>query len=335
MAITAPHGGEDSDACAHGVDMNCSVAMALSAAAHDSFDKVAAGETYYGLRAQKTDRAEAAHNAPRRQTQRAARGPELFQLFEEEPGGLRPEAFADPRPQERVQRHVVEHFTDLVRVAPMLQILDAPVRLLDPPMTEQVIEVTEISCSSCPSRTVLGEPQMVPRGGFAVGGPEGLSPRTEFVFLCRADRSHSSSRPWSFWRSSKVFSLDKVRSSGLRSRSLTFQSPVVSVMISFHPHPSALPVDLPGEAIQGFFFALFSRITKKVRRLLLARVRGCPRTRAHPRPGLMTPTFTFTRTRANGSCCAPMKSWTSRGHDNRGVFLRRHWFSVFGHRGAH
>ena len=39
-----------------------------------SFDKVAAGETYHGLRAQKTDRAEAAHNAPRRQTKRAAGG---------------------------------------------------------------------------------------------------------------------------------------------------------------------------------------------------------------------------------------------------------------------
>ena len=29
---------------------------------------------------------------------------ELFKLFEEEPGGVRPEAFAEPRPQERVQR---------------------------------------------------------------------------------------------------------------------------------------------------------------------------------------------------------------------------------------
>ena len=45
-----------------------SVALALSAAAHHSYDKVAAGEKYDGLRAQKTDRAgEAAHKAPRRQ----------------------------------------------------------------------------------------------------------------------------------------------------------------------------------------------------------------------------------------------------------------------------
>ena len=46
--------------------------------------------------------------------------PVLFKLFDEEPGGVRPEAFVEPRPQERVQRHVVEHTTDLVRVAPMV-----------------------------------------------------------------------------------------------------------------------------------------------------------------------------------------------------------------------
>ena len=50
-----------------------SVAMALSAAAHHSFDKVAAGEKNVGLRAQKTDRAgEAANRALRRQSSSAA-----------------------------------------------------------------------------------------------------------------------------------------------------------------------------------------------------------------------------------------------------------------------
>ena len=50
-----------------------SVAMALSAAAHHSYDKVAAGTKYDGLRAQTTDRAgEAAYRAPRRQKSRAA-----------------------------------------------------------------------------------------------------------------------------------------------------------------------------------------------------------------------------------------------------------------------
>ena len=54
--------------------------------------------------------------------------PVLFSLYDEEPGGRRPASLAEPpRPQERVQRHTVEHITDLVRVAPMVQILDAPV----------------------------------------------------------------------------------------------------------------------------------------------------------------------------------------------------------------
>ena len=52
-----------------------SVAMALSAAAHHSFDKVAAGEKYDGLRAQITDRAgEAANRALWRQKSKSSRG---------------------------------------------------------------------------------------------------------------------------------------------------------------------------------------------------------------------------------------------------------------------
>ena len=39
--------------------------------------------------------------------------------------GLRPRVLVEPRPQ--VQRHRVGHIVDLVRVAPMVQILDAPV----------------------------------------------------------------------------------------------------------------------------------------------------------------------------------------------------------------
>ena len=61
-----------------------SIAAALATFMHHSYDKVAAGEKYYGVRAQNTDRAEAAHCAPRRPATKAARGAELFQLFEEE-----------------------------------------------------------------------------------------------------------------------------------------------------------------------------------------------------------------------------------------------------------
>ena len=59
---------------------------------------------------------------------------------------------------------------DLGELAPLVQILDLPVpqtvdnvtdalRILDLPMAEQVIEVPEISCSPCPSRSPIPEPQ--------------------------------------------------------------------------------------------------------------------------------------------------------------------------------
>ena len=53
----------------------------------------------------------------------------MFSLFEEELGATRPDRLSDVRPQERVQRHTVEHLTDLVRFAPKVQVLDAPAPL--------------------------------------------------------------------------------------------------------------------------------------------------------------------------------------------------------------
>ena len=115
--------------------------MALSAAAHHSFDKVAAGEKYYSPRAQKTDRAgEAAHKASRRQRSKAAREAVFFELFDEDTAGLRPGVLAEPRPQERVQRHTMEHIVDFVCCAPMVQILDAPV----PQTVEQLPDVLHL-----------------------------------------------------------------------------------------------------------------------------------------------------------------------------------------------
>ena len=106
-----------------------SVAMALSAAAHHSIDKVAAGEKYDDLRAQRTDRAGEAANRPlRRQKSKAAGDAVFFELFDEDTAGVRPGVLAEPRPQERVQRHTMEHTVDFVCFAPMVQILDAPAR---------------------------------------------------------------------------------------------------------------------------------------------------------------------------------------------------------------
>ena len=96
--------------------------------------------------------------------------------------------------QERVERHVME---DLGSVCPFVQILDLPVpqtvdnvtdalRILDLQMAEQVIEVPKISCSPCPSRSLIPEPQSADQ---LVEVPTVLS-----LFAHRgADRLHSSS----------------------------------------------------------------------------------------------------------------------------------------------
>ena len=148
--------------------------MALSAAAHHSFDKVAAGEKYDGLRAQRTDRAgEAANSALWRQKSIAAGDAVFFELFDEDTAGLRPTGQVEPRPQERVHRHTVEHIVDFVRFAPMVQILDAPVpqmveqwlnilHFFDTlmPDPEQVIEVPKIFPDDVPVQTAVRDTQL-------------------------------------------------------------------------------------------------------------------------------------------------------------------------------
>ena len=111
-----------------------------------------------------------------------ARGPELFSL-EEEPGGGRPVPLPEVAGwQVRLERHVME---DLGSVCPFVQILDLPVpqlvfnvadalRILDLPVAEQVIEVPKISCSPCPSRSLIPEPQSAEQ---LVEVPTVLSPR--------------------------------------------------------------------------------------------------------------------------------------------------------------
>ena len=116
-----------------------SVAMALSAAAHPSFDKLAAGEKCCGLRAHKTDRAkEAANKALRRQKSKTAGEAVFF-----ETAGVRPGVLAEPRPQERVQRHTMEHVVDFVCCSPMVQILD----VLVPQTVEQTALRQAYDCS--------------------------------------------------------------------------------------------------------------------------------------------------------------------------------------------
>ena len=84
----------------------------------------------------------------------------------------RPSPLVEVWPSVRVQRHVVEQLAD---IAPMVQILDSPepqmvaqllevFRLLDTQLPdEQVIFVPKISCSPCPSRSRVPEPQSAER----------------------------------------------------------------------------------------------------------------------------------------------------------------------------
>ena len=97
----------------------------------------------------------------------------IFELFDEDTAGVRPGVLAEPRPQERVQRHTIEHIVDLVRVAPMVQILDAlvPQTLEQLPgvlqffdtlttVPEQVLEVPKILPEDVPMRAVLPDTQL-------------------------------------------------------------------------------------------------------------------------------------------------------------------------------
>ena len=93
-----------------------SVAMALAEKLHHT----SRGQRF--ARAGEEGREE--HYALRRQRPTPPQ-PELFQLYEEEPGGSRPAGLVAPRgPQEAVQRHTVEQLADVV---PTVQVLDAPV----------------------------------------------------------------------------------------------------------------------------------------------------------------------------------------------------------------
>ena len=117
---------------------------------------------------QRRRRGPAANKALRRLKSKAAGDAVFFELFDEDTAGVRPEVLAEPLPQERVQRHVVEHITD-----PMVQILDAPVpqtveqpdvlQFFDTLTTdsEQVMEVPKIFPEDVLMRAVLRDPQLV------------------------------------------------------------------------------------------------------------------------------------------------------------------------------
>ena len=153
-------------------------------------------EQHAALQGQKTARTtEATHFTS---STMVARGPELFSL-EEEPGGGRPAPLPEVAGRQvSLERHAME---DLGTVCPFVQILDAPVpqpvdyvmdtlRILDLPMAVQVTEVPKFSCSPCPSRSPIPEPQSAETVGGSADSPVSFAHRG-------ADGWHSSSS-WSW-----------------------------------------------------------------------------------------------------------------------------------------
>ena len=243
------------------------------------------------------------HTAPRGQKTARARGGERRVVRRQGPDSSppsRPTPLVEVRPQGRVQRHVVE---DLGEFAPMVQILDAPVpqmvdyvadalRLLDRPMAEQVIEVPKISCSPCPSRSRVPEPQSAEQ---LVEVPTVLSPTrialqiAEQIVGIPAPRGRVQQRRllllWNAFLSRLEQLVDFPSSGGLGS---------------------SLSTCLPGSANQGAL-RTFPR-GKKVRRPQPSRVPGCPPVSPHGLGTLMRTwalrmSRRLSRTRTMSSCC--------------------------------
>ena len=189
--------------------------------------------------------------------------------------------------QERVQRHATEHLADL---APLVQILDALVpqmggdvtdtlRILDFPIAEQVIEVPKISCSPCPSRSLVLEPQLADQ---LVEVPTVLSPTR--IALLIAEQivdtpvprgrgqgflpGQSSSATPSAERISEriVEHFVDIRSGGPQGFRPGQGSPASSSFVS----PAGSDDDA-NEPVEGVFFALFPDV-RKARSWLRTRV---------------------------------------------------------------
>ena len=138
------------------------VAMALAEALHHSSGttpskrdtRVVEGAKNDALRGQKT--VTRAREGEVREEHQALRGQTRL------PPGMRPALLVEVQPQGCVERHVVEDPSEL---APMVQILDAPVpqmvdtvleffRALDLPVDEQIIAVPKISTDRVSQRLV-------------------------------------------------------------------------------------------------------------------------------------------------------------------------------------
>ena len=93
----------------------------------------------------------------------------FFQLYDEEDAvwGVRPAALLEPRPQDRVERHLGEHIDE---ICPFVPILDVPepqvgaqvvefMHAIDTAIPEQVIDVPRLSPDRIPQRSLDRRPQ--------------------------------------------------------------------------------------------------------------------------------------------------------------------------------
>ena len=175
MANTAPPGGEDSDACAHGGDMSSRASQWPCPQPPTTVStrwRLVQSTTAYGHR-RRTGPGRLRTELYGDRGPRAAGEAVIFELFDEDTAGMRPGVLAEPRPQERVQRHTMEHIVDYVCCAPLVQTLDAPVpqtveQLQDvlqffdrlSAVPEPVIEVPKIYTEDVPMRAVLRATQL-------------------------------------------------------------------------------------------------------------------------------------------------------------------------------
>ena len=95
--------------------------------------------------------------------------PELFSLYDEEPGGTRPDRIATlSGPQERDLRRTLQQIVDAVPLVPFLDVPQTVEQLVDVlqfldaliPVAEQVIEVPKIFVERIPPRTSVRQPQL-------------------------------------------------------------------------------------------------------------------------------------------------------------------------------
>ena len=207
-------------------------------------------------------------------------------------GGSRPPCLGVPRgPHVGLERHVVE---DLGELAPLVQILDAPVpqtveqlveffKDIDVEVPAQVIEVPKISQDIIPQRSVDLVPQLVEQ---LVEVPTVLTPTR--IALRIAEQIVNTPVPHGFGGKRRLQGFLPEQSSTAISSSLERISEQIEEQLVDIPSSSGGlgqgSSSSAGPADEDFtvIFRTFPR-GKKVRSWLRTRVRGCPPVSAHPR----------------------------------------------------